>query len=224
MNFENSIYSVFKRKNMKKQILIFTCCIALFACNQAQPEIEQVEELTTTQDETPIVSLTDDEAKELIKKFLKDNDRMYKEYGEIEDLYLVGGNYNNDGALDYFYTVGFFPGGDFIYFTHFFYDSEQNKITELKMNKSIEFVSSIDVKEISLGKLIGEAYIWSAFSGEHMASRFVKAEFKLDGDKITCDEKYIPAFKKAQKEIQKELEKMEREMMEEADAFNSDDY
>jgi hypothetical protein len=72
------------------------------------------------------------------------------------------------------------------------------------------------------GKLIGEANIWSAFSGEHMASRTVKAEFMIDDKKINCDKKYLSALSKAQKEINVELEQMEQELMENAGAHNFD--
>lgn len=224
---------------MKKQILILTCCIALFGCNGAQPEIEQEKETIVTEvvqddelpkleDAEPIVSLTQSEAKELLKKYLKDNPGVYPQYGEIVDIHLVGGKYTKDEVLDYFYYVEFViqMGGGTLYPAYFFYNSEVGKIEELTESKKIDFIYYIDVKEISSGKLIGAAKFHQddGSSGEFSASRSVKAEFKIEGNKITCDEKYLPAFKKAQKEIQKELEKMEREMMEEADAYNSEGY
>jgi len=178
-------------------------------------------EITEPQ-ENPVISLSKNEAEVRIRKFLKENSKIYADYGGLEGVYLVGGNYTQDGLEDYFYTVDFYPGGDFIYSTHFFYYSEQDEILELKMSKSIEFVKSIDVKEMKQGKLIGEANIWSAFSGEHMASRTVKAEFMIDDKKINCDKKYLSALSKAQKEINVELEQMEQELMENAGAHNFD--
>jgi hypothetical protein len=214
---------------MNKHILIFICLIVLCGCNDTQPVTEQDINTIVDPEENavavnePIRSLTKSLAEERIRKFLKENSKIYQDYGQIEDIYLVGGDYSNNGATDYFYTVNFYPGGDFIYPTHFLYDSNQDKIRELKMNKTIEFIHSIDVKEITAGKLNGTASIWNALSGEHISSRTVKAEFTIEGDKINCDKKFMPAFIKAQKEIQRELQKMEREMMEEADAYNSEE-
>lgn len=205
-------------------------CLLFFSCanDQNQSNLDQENMQSPVQDQTKEtsqiqpVSLTKTEAEKLMRNFLKENSKTYKDYGEIQDLFLVSGNYNNDDKLDFFYTINFYPGGDFIYPTHFFYNSMLDNIQELKMNKTIEFIQSIDVTDINLGKLLGSASIWNAISGEHIASRSVKAEFTIEGNKISCDNKYMPAFKKAQKEIDKELERMEKEMMEEADAFNSD--
>ena len=58
--------------------------------------------------EKPIVSLTEKEAEAKMRTFLKENSRKYREYGEFQDMDLVGGNYNADGAFDYFYKVNFY--------------------------------------------------------------------------------------------------------------------
>jgi hypothetical protein len=172
-------------------------------------------------EEKPVVSLTKKEAEERMKAFLKENRRKYSDYGEFQDMDLIGGNYTTDGATDYFYSVNFYPGGDYVYTTHFFYESEQDKIRELSINKATDFMKSIDVKEITEGKLIGSADLWSAFSGEHSASRSVNAEFTIEGSKICYDKKYLPKFKKAEKEISNELDQIQQEMMENADGVNS---
>lgn len=161
----------------------------------------------------PVVSLTKKEALDRMKLFLKDNRKKYSDYGEVQDMSTVGGNYSKDGALDYFYSVNFYEGGDYTYITHFFYDSDQDKISELTINRATDFMKSIDVKEIIEGKLIGSANLWSALSWEHDASRSVNAEFTIDGNKIYFDNKYISKFKKAEKEISNELDQI-RLMME----------
>ena len=171
--------------------------------------------------EKPIVSLTEKEAEAKMKSFLKENSRKYREYGEFQDMDLVGGNYNADGAFDYFYKVNFYPGGDFVYPTHFFYDSEQDKIRELTLSKSSKYLQSVQAKEVIEGKIIGSANVWSARSMDLEAFRDVKAEFTIDGSKINCDKKFIPKLKKAEKEIDAELDRMEQEMMENADGVNS---
>ena len=65
--------------------------------------------------------------------------------------------------------------------------------------------------------------MWSAFSGEHSASREAKAEFTIVGNKINVDPSYFPALYSADKKVMRELEEMEREMMEAADAYNSEE-
>lgn len=219
--------------HMKK--ITYVCTLALvsllFSCggsndkadNQtAQADTTAVQDTTKTADE-PIISLTEKEAKQLLKDFLKENKRKYKEYGSVEETNLIGGNYTKDGAMDYFYTVHFYPGGDFVYPTHFFYDSEKDAIRELDLGKGPDSFQHIIVKKIIEGKLIGSAVIWSAFSGEHAASRDVKAEFTIDGNKINVDPKFFPALYSAEKKVLQELEQMEREMMEAADAYNAEE-
>ena len=49
--------------------------------------------------------------------------------------------------------------------------------------------------------------MYDAFDGEHSAVRSVKAEFSLNGSKIVCENSFLPKFKKAQKDLAKELRK-----------------
>ena len=221
---------------MKKTILILSVVflggITLNSCggseeknsaeNKTKKGTATVKNEKVEEESKPIVSLSKKEALDRMKAFLKDNRKKYSDFGEVQDMTAVGGNYSKDGALDYFYTVDFYPGGDFIYPSHFFYESDQNKIRELSINKATDFMKSIDVKEIIEGKLIGSANLWNAFSGEHVASRSVNAEFTIDGNKIYFDNKYISKFKKGEKEIASELKKMEEDMMNESDAYNSE--
>ena len=83
-------------------------------------------------------------------------------------------------------------------------------------------MSHIVAEKIAEGKLIGKAYL-SSFGIDHVEYRYVKAEFILDGSKINFDKKYLSAFKKADKEITQKLAQMERDMMEAADAANSEE-
>lgn len=168
----------------------------------------------TEAEENPAVSLTEKEAEKRMKTFLKENSRKYKDYGEFQDMDLVGGNYTKDGALDYFYNVQFYEGGDYVYTTHFFYESDQDKIRELNINKATDFMKNIDVKKITEGKLTGSANLWNAFGIENDASRSVNAEFTIEGNKIYFDPKYLPKFKKAEKEISIELDQKQQELEE----------
>lgn len=214
-----------------KKIVYLTFCVALFSCggSNEKPATATTDSDTTAVvdsaavEEAPVKSLTEAEAKKLIKTFLKENRKKYRESGEVEDITLIGGNYTKDGALDYFYTVHFYPGGDFVYPTHFFYDSELETIRELSLGKGPDSFQHIVVKQITEGKLTGNAVVWSAFSSEHIASREVKAAFTIDGNKINVVPSYLPALYSAEKKVMKELEAMEREMMESADAYNSEE-
>jgi hypothetical protein len=221
---------------MKKQIL--NLCLSLLvgislnSCggseepkttvNNTKKDTLTVKNEITEPEEKPVVSLTEKEAEKRMKTFLKENSKKYKDYGEFQDMDLVGGNYTKDGALDYFYNVNFYPGGDYVYTTHFFYESDQDKIRELSINKASDFMKNIDVKKITEGKLIGSANLWNAFSGEHSASRSVNAEFTIEGNKIYFDPKYLPKFKKAEKEISSELDQKQKELEEQS--INNEEY
>jgi hypothetical protein len=168
-----------------------------------------------------VVSLTKKEAETKMKAFLKENARKYKEYGEFEDMELVGGNFNSDGALDYFYKVNFYPGGDFVYPTHFIFDSEVNEIRELKLSNASAYLHSVDAKSVADGKIIGSGFVWHALGIDLEAYRSVNAEFTIDGNKINYDKKYLTKFKKAEKEINLELEQKQQEMMENMEEENT---
>jgi len=188
--------------------------------NNTKKDSLTVKNEITEAEEKPAVSLTEKEAEKRMKTFLKENSRKYE--GEFQDMDLVGGNYTKDGALDYFYNVRFYEGGDYVFTTHFFYESDQDKIRELNINKATDFMKNIDVKKISEGKLIGSAHLWSAFSGEHDAYRSVNAEFTIEGNKIYFDPKYVPKFKKAEKEISSELDQKQKELEEQS--INNEEY
>jgi hypothetical protein len=182
--------------------------------NNTKKDTLTVKNEITEPQEKPVVSLTEKEAEKRMKTFLKENLRKYKDYGEFQDMDFVGGNYTKDGALDYFYNVQFYPGGDFVYTTHFFYESDQDKIRELNINKATDFMKNIDVKKITEGKLIGSANLWNAYGIQIDASRTVNAEFTIEGNKIYFDPKYVPKFKKAEKEISIELDQKQQELEE----------
>jgi hypothetical protein len=221
---------------MKKTILILSVVflggISLNSCggseeknsakNKAKKGNETVKKEKAEPELKPVISLTKKEALARMKAFLKENSRKYKEYGEVQDMSTLGGSYSKDGALDYFYSVNFYQGGDYAYITHFFYESEQDKIRELDFSKISESLSWVTVDKLTEGKAIGSANLWSPFSGEHDASSSFNAEFTIDGNKINFDKKYLPKFKKAEKEIASKLKKMEEDMMNEADAYNSE--
>lgn len=176
--------------------------------NNTKKDTLTVKNEITEPEEKPVVSLTEKEAEKRMKTFLKENSKKYE--GEFQDMDLIGGNYTKDGALDYFYNVQLYPGGDFVYTTHFFYESDQDKIRELNINSATDFMKNIDVKKITEGKLVGSAYFFTT-GFQRDAFRSVNAEFTIEGNKIYFDPKYLPKFKKAEKEISSELDQKIRE-------------
>ena len=58
---------------MKKQILIFACCCALFGCNDVQPEIEQEKEITVIEEENREETIPVEPQKEEIVQQKKTN-------------------------------------------------------------------------------------------------------------------------------------------------------
>ena len=168
-----------------------------------------------------IVSLTNKEARARMELFLKENRRKYKEMGDVEEIKLVGGDYSNDGALDYFFTVGFFAGGDFVTYHNFFFESDLDKIRELNVNiAGVNCYNIIYAKKISEGIITGVVDLWKATSSDKVATRSVKAEFSITGNKIKIDKKFVPKFKKAEVEIESELEK---DIPEEEEYHNGDE-
>jgi len=168
-----------------------------------------------------IVSLTNKEARARMELFLKENRRKYKEMGDVEEIKLVGGDYSNDGALDYFFTVGFFAGGDFVIYHNFFFESDLDKIRELNVNiAGVNCYNIIYAKKISEGMITGVVDLWKATSSDNVATRSVKAEFSITGNKIKIDKKFVPKFKKAEVEIESELEK---DIPEEEEYHNGDE-
>ncbi len=64
--------------------------------------------------------------------------------------------------------------------------------------------------------------MFGAFDGEHSAVRSVKAEFSINGSKIVCENSFLPKFKKAQKDLAKELDQIQQDLFDNADAYNSE--
>ena len=183
---------------------------------EAKTEVETITE-------TPkIASMTKSESITRLRQFIKKNTKKYVDYGEIEDIISTGGNYSDDGVLDYLFTVNFYPGGDYIHPTNFYYDSELDEFRELTLSTPLALLNNINAKEIKPGKIIGTGELFDAFDGEHSAVRSVKAEFSMNGSKIVCENSFLPKFKKAQKEIARELEKTQQDLFDNADAYNSE--
>lgn len=169
-----------------------------------------------------IVSLTNKEARARMELFLKENRRIYQEMGDVEEIIVVGGDYSNDGALDYFFTVGFFAGGDFVTHHSFFFESDLDKIRELNVNiAGVNCYNTIYAKKITEGMITGVVDLWNAASADNFATRSVKAEFSIIGNKIKIDKKFVPKLKKAEVEIESELEKY---IPNEEEYHNGDEY
>ena len=190
---------------------------------EPQSETSENTETTSPSDAAPKkASMTKAESISKLKDYLRSNTKKYADYGEIEDIISVGGNYSDDGVLDYLFTVNFYPGGDYIHPTNFYYDSELDEFKELTLSAPLSLLNNINAKEIKKGKIIGTGELFDAFDGEHSAIRSVKAEFSINGSKIVCENSFLPKFKKAQKDIAKELDQIQQDLFDNADAYNSE--
>jgi hypothetical protein len=166
-------------------------------------------EQSTDEKSAPVVSLTESEARKRLTGFIKENKKKYREYGEIEDIKLASGTYGADDALDYLFTVYFYPGGDFVYPSHFYYDSETDEVRELSLANGTETWQFIVVRKMVQGKISGDANLWNAYGPEIAASESIKAEFTIEGNKLLLDKKYLAAMRRAEKKLNTSLTGME---------------
>lgn len=220
-----------KKPNLKLTLASILLSITTISCienetkTQEKNGLKKLEEKVETEvisDSPKITSMTNPESINRLKQFLKKNTKKFIDYGEIQGIRSVGGDYNEDGVLDYIYTVEFYPGGDYIHPSNFFYDSKLDEIFELSIKSPISTLSYIEAKEIVKGKIIGTGELFDAIDGENAAVRSVKAEFNIKESKITFENAFLGKFKKAEKEITKELDKIQQDKMDNADAYNSE--
>ena len=211
----------------KKITLLVTVILTVFitiSCNNSTKtdEVDAKTEMVPTSDslkkdsiitEAPKVkSMTDAEAKKLFKTFLKSNSSLYKENGELQELEVKGGDYTGDNITDFFYKANFYPGGDFVYPTNFFYDSGKDQIVELVRGNGSDLIIGFSANKIENGLIKGEAYLFTAFSGEHSAGEFVKCDFKIIDKKVMIEKSFLKSIEKSALKITKELEEMQKNL------------
>jgi hypothetical protein len=220
-----------KKNNLNIIITGLVLSLSTLSCSEKKSKTEDQNVIKNTEakteidtiSETPkIASMTKSESIDKLKQFLKKNSKKYNDYGEIEEIKSTGGDYNGDGVLDFIYTVNFYPGGDYIHPSNFYYDSKKGEFSELTLSTPLKILNNINANEIKEGKISGTAELFSAFDGEHSAIRSVNAEFTVKDSKIFCDKSFLPKFKKAEKSIQKELDQLQQDLFDNADAYNSD--
>jgi hypothetical protein len=185
-------------RNMKNIFLVFLILL-LFGCSKSQ--------------ENQTIGLTQEEAEFRMREFLNENTQKYKNYGELETINLIGGNYTKDGVHDYFYNIRFWGGGDYVSTSYFFYDSEQDKIRELTKGMEIDdYMVNININEIIEGKLIGSFDLWKILGGEdNVDLRTFNSEFTIEENLIIVEKKHQSLFKDAKKEISNGLKKVDPE-------------
>jgi len=61
--------------------------------------------------------------------------------------------------------------------------------------------------------------LWQALSAEDIASREVKAEFIIKGNKLMIDPKFKKVVLAAHNKVMKEIAQMEEQMMQNQDAY-----
>lgn len=199
--------------------LLSLAIISFSACsNEAEETVLEAEELLedTTENLENRVDIkevlkqgySEADAITLFHEFMRVRYEEYEDYGTLEDVSAVGGNYNDKGGLDYFYTAIFYPGGDFMYPKHFFYHDHTGKIVELSFQDAVDNIYSVSVDKMEKGYMIGSATLLGAFSGEHFASKEAKVDFSIQDDAIIFSPESIEALIVANGELEEELEAM----------------
>ena len=202
--------------------------IALLSCGDKHSESQKLnkknsEEIKTEEkiEAEPVkISLTKQQAIDKLKAHLKKSSNAI--IGSIEEIKTVGGDYNEDSVSDYFYLVSANEGGDYLSFYHYFYDSTNEKITELTFNGKPESFLNLTASNIQKGKITGKALLVYRLNYDTDFSKELIGDFIIKGNKFVIDNANISKFIKADKKLSNEMSKAELLMQENADAYNSE--
>jgi hypothetical protein len=200
--------------------------IALSSCSSAPDKNENdnksndtknVKEEKSLPQEVKKVSKTKDEVLSLVKDYIKKNKRKLSIEGEIQEYLCVSGDYSGDELNDFFVTVVYYPGGDFLYREYFFYSSEKEEVNVLKIGKTLdksvhENINSINVKRIEKGKIVGKAFLMMAFNVEEDFTADVPCTFTIENNKILIDKTHSKAFNRANKRILTQFQERQAEL------------
>jgi hypothetical protein len=210
----------------KRAFLFLVVLLSLTACSPAtekkgnnketskQPVIANEKPLPSEEKKT---SKTKDEVLTLVKDYIKKNKRKLSIEGEIQEYLCVGGDYSGDGLNDFFVTVTYFPGGDFVYPEYFFYSSDSEEVSVLKVANSLdksvhENIHWIQAKRIEKGKVIGKALLMMAWSVEEDFNAEVPCSFAIENNKIVIDKSHSQAFNRANKRIVTQFQERQAEL------------
>lgn len=149
---------------------------------------------------------TKDEVLALVKYYIKKNKRKLSIEGEIQDYVCVGGDYSGDGLTDFFVTVTYYPGGDFVYPEYFFYSSDAEEVNVLTLANSLdksvhENIHWIHAKRLDKGKILGNAFLMKVWNVEEDFTADVPCSFAIENNKIVIDKSHRQAFNRANKRI-----------------------
>jgi hypothetical protein len=162
-------------------------------------------------------SKTKDEVLALVKDYIKKNKRKLSIEGEIQDYVCVGGDYSGDGLTDFFVTVTYYPGGDFVYPEYFFYSSDADEVNALKvantLDKSVhENIHWIHAKRLEKGKIVGKAFLMMAWNMEEDFNADVPCSFAIENNKIVINKLHRQAFNRANKQIVTQFQERQAEL------------
>ncbi len=160
---------------------------------------------TSLQKQNSDISISEEEAYVRMEAFINNNLNKYADYGIVEEISATGGYYNSDNKLDYFYTVNFYPGGDYVFLANFYYDSESDEISELLLKDAPNEINGIFSNEVKKGVIYGNANVFYGFSPEIMASRLIDVKFTIQGQNIELDKSFKSDYERALNEIKTEL-------------------
>lgn len=200
---------------MFKSFISAACIVSVFfisnSCESSSSQSEAIGESESSNGaQNPnLRNLSDVEAMTLIQEFLRIEQESDEYYGEIEDITLYKGDYNGNNVFDFFYRVEVYPGGDYVYALHYFYDSNADKIVVVEGPSEPKSFYGVYDLEIEPGKIEGTLELFSAFSGEHSVMLEEKGSFTIVEDRIVLNEKSLSALKKLDSELADQIKKLE---------------
>jgi len=201
-------------------------CFTLFSCSSApdkkeidskSPDSKNVKEEKPLPKEEKKVSKTKEEVLALVKDYIKKNKRKLSIEGEIQEYLCISGDYSGDELNDFFVTVVYYPGGDFVYREYFFYSSDNDEVNVLKIGKTLdksvhENINSINAQRIEKGKIVGKAFLMISFNVEEDFTADVPCTFTIDNNKILIDKTHSKAFNRANKRILTQYQERQAEI------------
>jgi hypothetical protein len=204
---------------------LLALCLTLSSCSSTpdkkendtkRSESKNVKEEKALPKEEKKVSKTKEEVLALVKDYIKKNKRKLSIEGEIQEYLCISGDYSGDELNDFFVTVVYYPGGDFLYREYFFYSSDNEDVNVLKTGKTLdksvhENINSINAQRIEKGKIVGKAFLMKSFNVEEDFTADVPCSFTIDNNKILIEKTHSKAFNRANKRILTQFQERQAE-------------
>lgn len=117
-------------------------------------------------------------------------DNGYQDY--LESIVIASGRFSPDNLPDYFYTYLF--NEEQTKNKHYFYASEKNQVTELRLERTVELLRYIEVYRMEKGVLYGAAVLQLPNSNQ---INKVDAEFSIRENQLLINSRFLPAIRQA---------------------------